>query len=164
MVKKINAGAITSGFKLFVIIKFIKPCGFQCSAQLTKIIRHPRPIIHSIKQGEMPCTPSESLIPNGLSMLERHILRMKRIYGKRRAHLISSLTETFGNKVLISGDAAGLHLIATQPGRNADLLTAIQLKEHNIKVYPAERYTIYKDKYNESLIMGFGNVTESQIT
>ncbi|RNB84868.1 PLP-dependent aminotransferase family protein [Brevibacillus fluminis] len=96
--------------------------------------------------------------------LERHILRMKRIYGKRRTHLISALTETFGNKVKISGDAAGLHLIATWPGRNAGLLTAIQLEEHNIKVYPAERYTICKDKYNESLIMGFGNVTESQIT
>lgn len=96
--------------------------------------------------------------------LERHILRMKRIYGKRRTHLISALTDTFRDKVQISGDAAGLHLIATWPGINADLLTAIQLEEHRIKIYPAERYTICKDQYNESLIMGFGNVTESQIT
>jgi GntR family transcriptional regulator/MocR family aminotransferase len=65
--------------------------------------------------------------------------------------------------VQISGDAAGLHLIATWPGKNVDLLTAIQLEEHRIKIYPAERYTICKDQYNESLIMGFGNVTESQI-
>ncbi|WP_440108970.1 MocR-like pyridoxine biosynthesis transcription factor PdxR [Paenibacillus sp. QZ-Y1] len=96
--------------------------------------------------------------------LKRHILRMKRIYNKRRTHLITVLTDTFGEKVQISGDAAGLHLIATWPGRNADLLTAMELEEHRIKIYPAERYTIRKDQYNESLIMGFGNVNEVQIS
>lgn len=96
--------------------------------------------------------------------LKRHILRMKRIYHKRRTHLIHVLTDTFGEKVQISGDAAGLHLIATWPGRNADLLTAMELEEHRIKIYPAERYTIRKDQYNDSLIMGFGNVNETQIS
>ncbi|WP_427181728.1 PLP-dependent aminotransferase family protein [Paenibacillus sp. TC-CSREp1] len=96
--------------------------------------------------------------------LKRHILRMKRIYHKRRSHLIHALTDTFGERVQISGDAAGLHLIATWPGRNADLLTAMELEEHRIKIYPAERYTIRKDQYNDSLIMGFGNVNEAQIS
>ncbi|MFF2017063.1 PLP-dependent aminotransferase family protein [Paenibacillus sp. NPDC058177] len=95
--------------------------------------------------------------------LERHITRMKRIYGKRRKRLISALTEAFGHKVNISGDAAGLHLVAKLPGCQFDSLTAAQLEERNIKIYPAERYTIAKGKYEESLIMGFGNVTESQI-
>lgn len=40
----------------------------------------------------------------------------------------------------------------------------MELEEQRIKIYPAERYTIRKDQYNERLIMGFGNVTESQIT
>ncbi|MFC3745122.1 PLP-dependent aminotransferase family protein [Paenibacillus sp. GCM10012306] len=95
--------------------------------------------------------------------LERHITRMKRIYGKRRTRLIAALKESFGSKVNISGDAAGLHLVAKLPGRKFDTLTASQLEEHNIKIYPAERYTIAKGKYEESLIMGFGNVTEAQI-
>lgn len=96
--------------------------------------------------------------------LKRHILRMKRIYHKRRTHLLHALKDAFGENVQISGDAAGLHLIATWPGRNTDLLTAMELEEHRIKIYPAERYTIRKDQYNDSLIMGFGNVNEAQIS
>ncbi|WP_312115728.1 MocR-like pyridoxine biosynthesis transcription factor PdxR [Brevibacillus reuszeri] len=95
--------------------------------------------------------------------LERHITRMRRIYGKRRNRLIAALTETFGSKVNISGDAAGLHLIAKLSGHKFDPLTAAKLEERNIKIYPAEKYTIAKGKYEESLIMGFGNVTEAQI-
>ena len=88
--------------------------------------------------------------------LKRHILR--------RAHLIHGLTDTFGEKVQISGDAAGLHLIATWPGRNVDSLNVMEIEEHRIKFYPAERYTICKDQYNDSLIMGFGNVNEARIS
>jgi GntR family transcriptional regulator/MocR family aminotransferase len=40
----------------------------------------------------------------------------------------------------------------------------MELEEHHIKIYPAERYTIRKDQYNDSLIMGFGNVNETQIS
>ncbi|SEN74360.1 PLP-dependent aminotransferase family protein [Paenibacillus sp. OK076] len=125
------------------------------------------PIVQLKRTNDMQC-PALSQLTLARFMneghLKRHILRMKRIYNKRRTHLITALTETFGEKVQISGDAAGLHLIATWPGRNADLLTAMELEEHRIKIYPAERYTIRKDQYNESLIMGFGNVNEAQIT
>lgn len=96
--------------------------------------------------------------------LERHITRMKRIYGKRRKHLMAAMNEAFDGKVTISGDASGLHVVAKFPGRNIDLLTSMQLEEQHIRIYPAERYTISKEKYTESLIMGFGNVTELQIT
>lgn len=95
--------------------------------------------------------------------LERHITRMKRIYGKRRNRLIAALTDAFGNGVNISGDAAGLHLVAQLPGRKIDAFTTAQLEGQNIKIYPAERYAISKGKYEEILIMGYGNVTEAQI-
>lgn len=96
--------------------------------------------------------------------LKRHMLRMKRIYHKRRNHLIHVLKDTFGENVQITGDAAGLHLIATWHGRKATLLTARELEQHRITIYPAERYTIRKDQYPDSLIMGFGNVNEAQIS
>ncbi|CAM3521847.1 PLP-dependent aminotransferase family protein [Paenibacillus lupini] len=95
--------------------------------------------------------------------LERHISHMKRIYGKRRNRLIASLSETFGNQVKISGDAAGLHLIAELCGHRFDSLLTSQLEERNIKIYPAEKYSIVKGKFEDRLIMGFGNVTEPQI-
>ncbi len=43
--------------------------------------------------------------------LERHIRRMRRIYGARRDALVESLDRYFGDRVKIRGDAAGMHLL-----------------------------------------------------
>jgi GntR family transcriptional regulator/MocR family aminotransferase len=43
--------------------------------------------------------------------LERHIRRMRRLYGRRRAALIEALDRHFGDGVKIRGDAAGMHLM-----------------------------------------------------
>ncbi|WP_274652838.1 PLP-dependent aminotransferase family protein [Paenibacillus humicola] len=95
--------------------------------------------------------------------LEHHIARMKRIYSKRRKCLIAGLSNIFGSRVKISGDAAGLHLVAEMAGSICDTRAVDQLEELHIKVYPAERYTIVKGRYEDRLIMGFGNVEENNI-
>lgn len=41
--------------------------------------------------------------------LERHIRRMRRVYGSRREALLESLRRHFGNTATVSGDAAGMH-------------------------------------------------------
>jgi GntR family transcriptional regulator / MocR family aminotransferase len=43
--------------------------------------------------------------------LERHIRRMRRVYGARRAALVESLERYFGDRVQIRGDAAGMHVL-----------------------------------------------------
>jgi len=43
--------------------------------------------------------------------LERHIRRMRRMYGERRNALVESLERHFGDRVQIRGDAAGMHVI-----------------------------------------------------
>ncbi|MBW7456142.1 PLP-dependent aminotransferase family protein [Paenibacillus sepulcri] len=95
--------------------------------------------------------------------LEHHIARMKRIYSKRRKCLIAGLSNIFGSRVKISGDAAGLHLVAEMAGSLCDSQVVAQLEELHIKVYPAEKYTIVKGRYEDRLIMGFGNVEEINI-
>ncbi|MBJ9987877.1 MULTISPECIES: MocR-like pyridoxine biosynthesis transcription factor PdxR [Paenibacillus] len=95
--------------------------------------------------------------------LEHHIARMKRIYSKRRKCLIAGLSNIFGNRVKISGDAAGLHLVAEMAESFCGSQVVAQLEELHIKVYPAERYTIVKGRYENQLIMGFGNVGEINI-
>ena len=49
-------------------------------------------------------------------MMDRHIRRMAKLYGKRRNLLVHKMREAFGDKVIISGDGAGLHFIATFEG------------------------------------------------
>lgn len=43
--------------------------------------------------------------------LERHIRRMRRIYGSRRDALVESLQRHFADRVQVRGDAAGMHLL-----------------------------------------------------
>jgi GntR family transcriptional regulator/MocR family aminotransferase len=43
--------------------------------------------------------------------LERHIRRMRRIYGRRREVLTESLHRHFGERARVLGDAAGMHLM-----------------------------------------------------
>ncbi|MFC4810533.1 PLP-dependent aminotransferase family protein [Paenibacillus sp. GCM10023250] len=95
--------------------------------------------------------------------LERHIARMKRIYSRRRKSLIAGLSDIFGGSVNISGDAAGLHLVAEMADRVCDARFTARLEERHIKVYPADRYTIVKGTYENRLIMGFGNVEDMNI-
>lgn len=48
--------------------------------------------------------------------LDRHIRRMRRVYGLRRAALVEALHRRFGERVQIRGDAAGMHLLVRLPG------------------------------------------------
>ncbi|RUS42865.1 PLP-dependent aminotransferase family protein [Cohnella sp. AR92] len=95
--------------------------------------------------------------------LERHVARMKRIYSKRRNVLIDGLSRRFGSQVRLSGDAAGLHLVAEFSGCRFDSDTVARMEERQIHVYPAEKYAISKGGLEDRLIMGFGNVDEARI-
>ena len=43
--------------------------------------------------------------------LERHVRRMRRIYGRRREVMLESLGRHFGANAAFSGDAAGMHML-----------------------------------------------------
>jgi GntR family transcriptional regulator / MocR family aminotransferase len=53
--------------------------------------------------------------------LERHIRRMRRIYGERRDVLVESLDRYFGDRVQIRGDAAGMHVLVRFNGDGAKI-------------------------------------------
>jgi GntR family transcriptional regulator/MocR family aminotransferase len=44
--------------------------------------------------------------------LERHVRRMRVLYGRRRAVLLEELQRRFGDRVAVRGESAGLHLLA----------------------------------------------------
>ncbi len=50
--------------------------------------------------------------------LERHIRRMRRLYGRRRQVLVESLARHFGDAATIRGDAAGMHALVTFAARD----------------------------------------------
>jgi GntR family transcriptional regulator/MocR family aminotransferase len=61
--------------------------------------------------------------------LERHIRRMRRIYGQRREALVEALDRYFGDRVEIRGDAAGMHVLVRFKDRNiADRAAAAKVQ------------------------------------
>jgi GntR family transcriptional regulator/MocR family aminotransferase len=90
--------------------------------------------------------------------LERHIRRMRRLYGRRREVLVESLTRYFGDQATVHGDAAGMHLLVrfrdeTVPER------AIRAK---VVLMSTASYYVTKPVRGE-FILGFSSIGERTI-
>ncbi|PMB01900.1 GntR family transcriptional regulator [Fischerella thermalis CCMEE 5273] len=95
--------------------------------------------------------------------LERHIRKMRKLYEKRRDFLKLALEQSFGDRVSISGDSTGLHLIAEF--KDMEWTEDIQrhVQQHQVKVYPVEVHAIRKGKHLRKVILGFSNLSREQI-
>ncbi|QBD75390.1 PLP-dependent aminotransferase family protein [Ktedonosporobacter rubrisoli] len=95
--------------------------------------------------------------------LDRHVLKMRRLYRRRRDALLNSLKTCFPHHLQISGAATGLNLLASFEDItfNADLLAAIEAA--GVRVYPVETYAIRKRLHLHELIMGYANLSEARI-
>ncbi|MFV0941191.1 PLP-dependent aminotransferase family protein [Bacillus thuringiensis] len=95
--------------------------------------------------------------------LERHIMKMKKIYKNRRDFLIQQLQSAFSNTINIFGYSTGLHLIVkfNQVQFTKELLEKIQ--QLGVKVYPVEDHAIEKGKHHNRIIIGYGHLTTEEI-
>ncbi len=90
--------------------------------------------------------------------LDRHIRRMRRLYGLRREALLDALQRHFGGDAAVSGDAAGMHSLVRFPDERI-LSRAAQNKVHLVS---AEAYYLSGAPGRESL-MGFSAIGERAI-
>jgi GntR family transcriptional regulator/MocR family aminotransferase len=95
--------------------------------------------------------------------LERHIVRMKRVYQKRRNVLISTLRQHFSDLVEIVGDATGLHLVARFPHVKFTPEIIASIERSGVYVYPVERHAIAKDRHLHEIILGYSHLSPAQI-
>ena len=91
--------------------------------------------------------------------LERHILRMKKLYRQRRNFLRQSLSDCFGDRVQMLGDSTGLHLVAefTDVRFTADIIQ--RLTQQRIRVYPISNYASLGKKHQHQIMLGYGNLS-----
>ncbi|HAN21041.1 MAG: GntR family transcriptional regulator [Clostridiales bacterium GWF2_36_10] len=101
-------------------------------------------------------------IENGF--FDLHIRKMRKIYLKRRNHLIKCLKESFKDAVTISGAEVGMHLIATFKDIHFDKSLMQKLEDHDLQVIPTSKHYLFDENnmgikytYNNSLIFGYGN-------
>lgn len=95
--------------------------------------------------------------------LQRHIMKMKKIYKSRRDCLINCLSTTFSNNINILGYSTGQHLIVEFKNVYFTKELLGRLEEFEVKVYPVEDHTIEKGKHHHRIILGYGHLSNEEI-
>jgi len=90
--------------------------------------------------------------------LERHVRKMRRLYGRRRQVLIAALARHFGDSVQVLGDPAGMHVLVRFAG--IDILS--RAARNRVHVADASQYYLTNPPRNE-VILGFASITEAAI-
>jgi GntR family transcriptional regulator / MocR family aminotransferase len=90
--------------------------------------------------------------------LERHIRRMRRLYGRRRATLLNSLERHFADRAEVLGDAAGMHAMV----RFEDPAISRRALRNRVDLISADSYYITHPPGNE-FIFGFSSLSERAI-
>lgn len=97
---------------------------------------------------------------------ESHIRKMRKLYLKKRNHLVYWLNNTFGENVKISGAEAGLHLVASFDNICFDKALMQKIEANGIQIATVDKHCLSaktKAHYEHSLIFGYGNTTIEDI-
>ncbi|MNM81904.1 HTH-type transcriptional regulatory protein GabR [compost metagenome] len=94
--------------------------------------------------------------------LDRHIHKMKKLYRQRRQLLIEALKQHFGDRVLVQGDEAGMHLQVQIAGLPVGIDWS-NAQAHGVRVYSVEDYCLVKGNYTRHILLGYGNLPEENI-
>ena len=94
--------------------------------------------------------------------LEKHILRMKKVYAKRRRMLLELLQQLFPGQVSCYGDAAGLHVVAAFRGVifTPDLIR--QIWAEGVYIVPVGKHALCSDHKNQ-IILGYAQLEREEM-
>lgn len=90
--------------------------------------------------------------------LERHIRRMRRLYGSRRQALLESLDKHFGDRAQVVGDAAGMHAMV----RIDDAGVVARAARNKVQLRGTADYYLGGAPHNE-YVFGFATLSERAI-
>lgn len=95
--------------------------------------------------------------------LERHIMRTKKIYGKRREILLSLLDQYFPGQVKVHGAPVGMHIVAEfdQITFSPELIE--RLKAAKVAIVPVENHTLVKGKHLSQIILGYAHLSPERM-
>lgn len=97
-------------------------------------------------------------------LLDRHVYKMKKIYENKRMHLIGSLHLAFGDKIRITGENAGLHILVSFMDHKFCPSDFQKFLDNGVEVDWVEDYAILKGFHSNQLVLGYGNLSLEQIT
>lgn len=95
--------------------------------------------------------------------LEGHIGKMKKLYKKKRQTLIRCLQETFGGRIVISGDSTGLYVVVRFEDITFSEKLVNDLHDRGVRIYPIEEHAIRKGRHSHTVLLGYGNLLQEKI-
>ena len=111
------------------------------------------------KASSLPQAPLGEFIDSGA--FQRHIRRMRRVYGERRRVLVQALTTLAPLMTRSVQQAAGMQLLLQLPDRCDDVAIATELSRHGIMVRALSSY--YVTNAARGLLLGFCANTEEEL-
>lgn len=96
---------------------------------------------------------------------ERHLNRMRKLYGEKRAVLMEEL-KRLGENITINGENAGHHVaVKLLNGLSEEEMTEYAAKR-GVKVYPLSKYFIKSvpEKYKSTVLLGYAELSSEEIS
>jgi GntR family transcriptional regulator/MocR family aminotransferase len=99
-----------------------------------------------------------------LGYWERHVRRMRIIYQKKHAAMLAAIERSFGNRALVVGQGAGLHVVMQLQGESSGEAEIIRTAaQHGINLFPFSATCAAGVSATTSLLLGFGGMTAAEI-
>lgn len=95
--------------------------------------------------------------------MDRHVKRMRKIYGEKRNILLNSVDNMFGDSVQPWGDASGLHIALQFQGMEFGEQFICKCREAGIRIFSVTQYCPKKDEHRDKLLLGYGHLNPLQI-
>lgn len=95
---------------------------------------------------------------------ERHIRRMRMIYKKKHDILLRAVETHFGNRAVVSGQGAGLHVVMMLPDtlyNEGEIID--RARQKGIRLFPFSEFHVVGQPEATTLLLGFGGMNGSEI-
>lgn len=92
------------------------------------------------------------------------ITKLKKVYKAKRNHLTKTLKEVFKENIEIIGNKVGMHVAVKFNNITFTDKLISKLFKNGVKIYSVEEHTITKGVYNDTIILGYGNLTKEDIS
>jgi GntR family transcriptional regulator/MocR family aminotransferase len=93
---------------------------------------------------------------------ERHLRRLRQVYGRRRALLVDVLETELPCEVDFVDEPAGLHIMLYLPDHFEESQVVAQAAAAGVGVYPGAAYHLQPDP-RPSVLLGFSGLSEGEI-
>ena len=129
----------------------------------------PRPLVHAftaakwITDRHTPTLEQQTLadfIAGG--MYERHLRRLRRRNAARRRTLLEAIHKHLGDRVEVTGDGAGAHIVLWPRGRHSEDALVRKAAAHSVGIYGVAKYFLHRPS-PPGMVLGYARLKEHEI-